>query len=106
MNPYTTRTRVPIRSCDMARTFLTDPSTAALSLASLEWQRQWQAEAEVASLLKHNGVPPTSSSSRVVMLRQTLAAALVRAGRRLAAVPPGDATPVKALSESTLRTAC
>jgi hypothetical protein len=105
MNPYTTRTQARIQSCDMARALLTDPTTAALSLATLERMRGYQAEAEVASLLKHNGVPPASTASHVVMLRQTLGAALLRAGHRLAPAPPHGASVATALSGGRLGTA-
>jgi hypothetical protein len=39
------------------------------------------------------------------MLRQTIGAALVRAGERLAAAPPRGASQAAALSDGTLRTA-
>ena len=64
MNPYTTMTQARIQPRDIARALLTDPSTAAISLAVLERQRGFQAEAEVAWLLKEHGLPPASIASR------------------------------------------
>ena len=89
MNPYTTTTRARIQPRDMARALLTDPSTAAISLAMLERQRSFQAEAEVAWLLKEHGVPPVSIASSLAMLRQTIGAALIRAGQRIEGLSPG-----------------
>lgn len=53
------------------------------SPVAVERQRRWQAEAEVARLLKQHGVTPPASSLRVSLLRQRIGAALVRAGDRL-----------------------
>ena len=87
MNPYTTMTPARIQPGDMARALLTDPSTAAISLAMLERQRGFHAEAEVACLLKQHGLQPASAAAWVAMVRQTIGAVLVRAGERLASVP-------------------
>jgi hypothetical protein len=57
------------------------------SFAGPEWQRECRAEAEVDRLLKQNGVTPQASVSRLVLLRQTIGAALVHAGARLAGGP-------------------
>jgi hypothetical protein len=59
---------------------------AASSLAALERQRGYHAEAEVEWLLTHNGVTPQVHTS-VFSLRQRIGAALVHAGQRLANVP-------------------
>ena len=99
MNAYTTRGQARIQQRDIAAILRTEPDhMAAASLAALERQRGWQAEAEVAWLLKQHGVTPHAASSRVSMLRQTIGAVLVRAGERLAgasqsAVAP-ETTPV------------
>ena len=74
MNPYTTMTRARIQPRDMARALLTDPFTAATSLAMLERQRGFQAEAEVAWLLKQHGVPPASAAAWIAMVRRTIGA--------------------------------
>ena len=89
MNPYTTTTRARIQPRDMARVLLTDPSTAAISLAMLERHRSVQAEAEMAWLLKQHGVPPALIASRLATLRQTIGAALIRAGQRIEGLSPG-----------------
>jgi hypothetical protein len=89
VNPYTTTTRARIQPRDMARALLTDPSTAAISLAMLERQRSFQADAEVAWLLKEHGVPPVSIASRLATLRQSIGAALIRAGHRIEGLSPG-----------------
>jgi hypothetical protein len=89
VNPYTTTTRARIQPRDVARALLTDPSTAAISLAMLERQRSFQAEAEVAWLLKQHGAPPASTASRLTTLRETIGAALIRAGQRLEGLSQG-----------------
>ena len=50
---------------------------------AIERQRRWQAEAEVALLLKQHRVTPHAGGVRVSLLRQRIGAALVRAGDRL-----------------------
>ena len=88
MNAYTTRGQAQIQSHDIAAILRTGTGSylAAASLAGLERQRGWQAESEVQWLLKQNRVTPQASVSRVA-LRQTIGAALVRAGECLAGVP-------------------
>jgi hypothetical protein len=105
MNPYTTRTQARIQPCDISRALLADRSTAALSLVSLERIRGWQAEAEVASLLKQQCVPLAPAAAPLTMLRQTLGASLVRVGHRLAGAPLRGASLAKALADGTMRTA-
>jgi hypothetical protein len=53
------------------------------SPVALERQRGWEAEAEVARLLRQHGVAPHTSRARISLLRQRIGAALVRAGDRL-----------------------
>jgi hypothetical protein len=53
------------------------------SPVALERQPGWQAEAEVARLLKLHGVTPHASGALVSLLRRRVGAALVRAGDRL-----------------------
>jgi hypothetical protein len=72
------------------------------ALAGLEWQRGWQADAEVEWLLKHTRVEPQASASRILLLRQTIGAALVRTGERLAGVPRTDVSAETAPAEGTL----
>ena len=88
MNASTTTGRAQIQSHDIAAILRmgTGSYLAAASLAGLERQRGWQAESEVEWLLKQNRVTPQASASRVA-LRQTIGAALVRAGECLAGVP-------------------
>jgi hypothetical protein len=105
MNPYTTRTRARIQPRDMARALLTDPFTAANSLAMLERQRSFQAEAEVAWLLKEHGVPPASIASSLATLRQTIGAALIRAGQRIEGLSPGGVRTEAAPAAGTFGTA-
>lgn len=104
MNPYTTRTSAQIQPHDMAKTLLADPFTAAAALATLERTRSYQAEAEVAQLLKQHGVQPYSALVWVAVVRRTLGAALVRGGQRLAATPARGASPATGLSNGKLRT--
>ena len=105
MNPYTTTTRARIQPCDVARALLTDPSTAAISLAMLERQRSFQAEAEVAWLLKEHGLAPASIASRLATLRQTIGAALIRAGQRIEGLSPGGVNSEAAPAAGTFGTA-
>jgi hypothetical protein len=87
MNAYTTKGQARIQPRDIAAAGRKDWYTAGGSLMALERQRERQAEAEVAWMLKHNGVTPHASASLVSLLRQTIGAALVRTGERLAGVP-------------------
>lgn len=105
MNPYTTRTRARIQPGDMARALLTDPSTATLSLAALERIRTYQAETEVDWLLKEHGAQQESVPSRVTLLRQTIGAALVRTGQRLACTSGAGTPPASAPVSGRLRMA-
>ena len=57
--------------------------TLGASAVMLERQREWQAAAEVAQLLTRHGGMPHASRGRVSLLRQSIGAALVRAGDRL-----------------------
>ena len=92
MNAYTTRGQARIQPRDMVAVRRAGGLTAGGSLMALERQRGCQAEAEVNWLLRHNGVTAHASTSLVSLLRQTIGAALVRAGERLAGVPDiGDA---------------
>jgi hypothetical protein len=88
MNPYTTKGQARIQQRDIDAVLFTDASVAAVSLAALERQRGYQADAEVAWLLKQHGVMPHAAASLVSLLRQTVGAALVRAGTHLAGSPP------------------
>ena len=105
MNPYTTTTQARIQPRDMARALLTDPSTAAISLAMLERQRSFQAEAEVAWLLKEHDVQPASAAAWLVLVRQTIGAALIHAGQRIEGLSPGGARTETAPAAGTFRTA-
>ena len=92
MNAYTTRGQARIQPRDIAAVMLAYPWVGA-SLATLERQRGYQAEAEVAWLLKHNGVTPQAGASFLSLLRQTIGATLVRAGERLAGTSQGGTLP-------------
>ena len=105
MNPYTTTTQARIQPRDVARALLTDPGTAATSLALLERQRSFHAEAELAWLLKQHGVAPPSIASRLATLRQTLGAALIRAGQRIEGLSPGGVRAEPAPAAGTFGTA-
>ena len=87
MNAYTTRGQARIQYRDIAAILGRDSYLAGVSLQLLERQRGWQADAELERLLKQHGVTPTARSSRVAFLRQTIGAALVRTGERLAGAP-------------------
>jgi hypothetical protein len=93
MNPYTTWARDRIQPRDVTNAVFSDAFTAAASLTVLERTRAYQAEAEVASLLKQHGVTPHTAASRVVMWRQAIGATLIRAGARLARTGAIGASP-------------
>jgi hypothetical protein len=84
MNPYTAMGQARIQQRDIVDILREDGLTAASSLAALERQRGYQAEAEVERLVKQNGVAPRATATLVSILRQTIGSALVRAGERLA----------------------
>jgi hypothetical protein len=82
---------------DVASALGVDGYTAAASLAFLERQRDGQAAAELAWLLKQSGATPRPSASPVAAFRRAVGVALVRAGHRLAGAPglgiPSATTP-------------
>jgi hypothetical protein len=90
---------------DMANTLFTDSFTAAAALAGLERQRGWQAEAELARLLKQHGLTTPARPALFATLRQTLGTMMVRAGERLAGAAQGAVAPETAAAASKLRTA-
>jgi hypothetical protein len=93
MNAYTTRGQARIQPREIAAVRRVEGLTPGASLAALERQRGCQAEVEVEWLLKHNGLTPHVRASLVSLLRQTIGAAFVRAGARLAGVPrAGDSS--------------
>ena len=98
MNAYTTRGQARIQQRDIDAVLFSDASLAAVSLAALERQRGCQADTEVAWLLKQHDVMPHAAASLVSLLRQTVGAALVRVGERLAGGPRSgvsrESTPV------------
>lgn len=85
MNAYTTMGQARIQPRDFSAVLRAN-QLAGAPLAVFERQRGCQADAEMTRLLKQNGVTPNASASRVVLLRQTIGAALVRARARLAGV--------------------
>ena len=92
MNAYTTMGQARIQPRDFAAVLRAN-GLAGASLAALERQRGCQAEVEVEWLLKHNGVMPRASASRVALLRQTIGAALIRAGARLTGAAGSGVSP-------------
>jgi hypothetical protein len=105
MNAYTTRGQARIQHRDIAAILGRDSYLAGVSLQVLERQRGWQADAELEGLLKQHGVTPTARSSQVAFLRQTIGAALVRTGERLAGAPPNSVSRESTPVASTLGTA-
>jgi hypothetical protein len=104
MNAYTTRGQARIQPRDIAAVMLPYP-LAGSSLAALERQRGYQAEAEVEWLLKHNGITPQAGASFLSLLRQTIGATLVRAGERLEGTPQRGTLPGTAPAWGMLGTA-
>jgi hypothetical protein len=101
MNAYTTMGQAKIQPRDFAAVLRAN-GLAGAALAGLEWQRGWQADAEVEWLLKHTRVEPQVSASRILLLRQTIGAALVRTGERLAGVPRSGVAPETGPAAGTL----
>lgn len=104
VNPYTTKTQARIHHRDIENILHTESYIAAASIAALERQRGWQAEAEVNSLLKQHGVTPYPSIPLISMLRQALGTALVRVGERLSGAPARGASPAMTPEAGTLQT--
>lgn len=103
MNAYTTKGQAGIRLSEM--TILgTDMHLAGASLAAFDRQRRWQVEAETGWLLKQHSVTPHPFASLVSVLRQTIGAALVRAGERLSGAPARGASPGMTPEAGTLQT--
>ena len=82
MNAYTTRGQARIQPRDFSAVLRAN-GLAGASLAGLERQRECQAAAELDWRLKQNTATPHAGLPRVALLRQTIRAALVRAGERL-----------------------
>ena len=104
MNAYTTRGQARIQPRDVSAVLYAYPLVSA-SLAAFERQHGCQAEAEVTWLLRQNGLMPQPTTAPCSMLRQTIGAALVRAGERLAGVPRSRVLPEAAPAAGTLGTA-
>jgi DNA-binding CsgD family transcriptional regulator len=100
MNAYTTTGQARIQPRDMS--VLRANGLAGASIAALEQQRGWQAESNVEWLLTQNGIEPHANTSFISALRQTVGAALIRAGERLVGVPWSAVSPEMTLATSTL----
>ena len=105
MNAYSTRGEARIQQRDVSAALRANGLTPGASLAALERQRGWQAEAEMERLIKHCGVMASSSPSRVSLVRQAVGAALVRAGECLAGTPRSAASVESIPAAGTLGTA-
>ena len=105
MNAYTARGQARMQLHDVSAVLQADGLPAGAALATLEWHRGYQVDAEVARLLRQQRGTPQASASRVALLRQAIGAALVRAGERLAGVPRGGVLPGTAPAADTLWTA-
>ena len=92
MNAYTRSGQTRIQPRDFAAVLRAN-QLAGASLAGLEQQRECQAAAELDWRLKQNTATPLAGPPRVALLRQTIGAALVRAGERLAGVPRSGVAP-------------
>jgi hypothetical protein len=83
MNAYATTDQARIQLHNTAPVHRANRFMVGTSPVALKRQRGWQAEAEVARLLKQHGVMPQASTVRLSLFRQRIGAALVRAGDRL-----------------------
>ena len=104
MNAYTTTSQARIQPRDFSAVLRAN-GLAGAALTGLEWQRGCQAAAEVDWRLKHTRVEPQTSASRLSLLRQTIGAALVRTGERLAGVPRSGVAPDPVPAVDTIRMA-
>ena len=105
MNAYTARSQARMHLHDVSAVLRADGLPAGAALATLEWHRGYQADAEVARLLRQHDGTPRARASRVALLRQAIGAALVRAGKRLAGAPHGGLLREPAAAVDTLRAA-
>jgi hypothetical protein len=105
MNPYTTKGQARIQHHDIGAVLGMNSYLAGASLAALERQRGWQAEAEVNWLLKRNGVTPQAGASFLSLLRQTIGATLVRAGEHFVGAPQPGTLPGTVPARGMLGTA-
>jgi hypothetical protein len=105
MNAYTARTQARMHLHDVSAVLRADGLPAGATLATLEWHRGYQADAEVDRLLRQHDGTPQARASRVALLRQAIGAALVRAGERLAGVPRGGVLPGTLPAADTVGTA-
>src|SRR5829696_7635840 len=80
MNAYTARGQARMQLHDVSAVLQADGLPAGAALATLEWHRGYQADAEVARLLRQHDGAPQARESRVALLRQAIGTALVRAG--------------------------
>jgi hypothetical protein len=100
MNAYTTTGQARIQPRDMS--VLRANGLAGASLAALEQQRGWQAESGVEWQLTQNGIEPHANTSFISALRQTVGAALIRAGECLVGIPRSAVSPEMTPATSTL----
>jgi hypothetical protein len=102
MDPYTTRGQARIQQRDIDTLLRTHGFQTAAHLAALERQRGRQVDVEWKGLLAQVGVQTPTAAALVTRLRQTLGAALIRAGERLAGVPRSGTLPETVPAAGTL----
>jgi hypothetical protein len=83
MNAYATTDQAWIQLHNTAATHRANRFMVGASPAARTRQGVWQAEAEVARLLKRHDAKLHASGMHISLLRQRIGAALVRAGDRL-----------------------
>ena len=105
MNPYTTNGQARIQQRDIEPVRGMNSYLAGASLAALERQRGWQADAELAWLLKQHRVTPAATASLVSQLRQRIGMALVCVGERLTGVSRSGISPETPAAAVTLANA-
>ena len=104
MNAYTTRGQARIQQRDIANIVRSDWPVTGPSLAALERHRGELAKVELDWLVKQHGPTSQAGASLVARFRQTIGAALIRAGQRLAGVPRGGVLPEPAVAAGPLGT--
>jgi hypothetical protein len=102
MDPSTTRGQARIQHRDLDTLVRTYGFVTPAVLAALERQRGWQADTEWNGLLAQVGVPTPTAASLVTLLRQTIGAALIRAGEHLAGTSRRGVSPETVPTASSL----
>ena len=87
MNAYTARGQARMHLHDVSAVLRADGLPAGAALATLEWHRGYQADAEVARLLRPHDGTPLDARACGGWLWQRIGTVLIRVGERLSGTP-------------------